>query len=196
MGAKALAWHRTPEALKEFIVGAAIRLAPNMVAEEFASGGLPHKLTGLNIEAISETTPNPANRILLADRQDALGMRITAAKWQVGSIEWRTLETLAARLEQAMASADLPVPKLAGWIKDESIERPTPVDLAHTMGTTRMANDPRDGVVDTDCRVFGTDNLYIAGGSVFPTAGHANPTWMYLALALRLADHLAIGARR
>jgi choline dehydrogenase-like flavoprotein len=194
MSAKALAWHRTPEALKEFIVGSAIRLAPNMVAEEFASGGLPHKLTGLNIEAISETSPNPSNRILLADRQDALGMRIAAAKWQVGSIEWRTLETLAARLERAMAAADLPAPTLAGWIKDESIERPTPVDLAHTMGTTRMANDPRDGVVDTDCRVFGTDNLYIAGGSVFPTAGHANPTWMYLALALRLADHLAIGA--
>jgi choline dehydrogenase-like flavoprotein len=53
-----------------------------------------------------------------------------------------------------------------------------------------MARDPREGVVDSDCRVFGTANLYVAGGSVFPTGGHANPTWMYLALALRLAGHL------
>lgn len=191
LGARALAWHRTPEALKEFVVGLAIRMAPNMVADEFVSGGLPHKLTGLGIEAISETAPDPGSRIVLTSARDALGMRIAAAKWQVGSIEWRTLEVLALRLEQAMAAAGYPAPLLAGWIRDGSLPRPAPVDLAHTMGTTRMARTPEQGVVDRDCRVFGTGNLYIAGGSVFPTGGHANPTWMFLAVALRLADHLA-----
>jgi len=43
------------------------------------------------------------------------------------------------------------------------------------------------------CRVFGVDNLYVAGSSVFPTAGWANPTLTLLALALRLGDHVAAG---
>jgi choline dehydrogenase-like flavoprotein len=58
------------------------------------------------------------------------------------------------------------------------------------MGTTRMALDPRRGVVDQDCRVHGVENLYIAGSSVFPTCGFANPTLTIVELALRLVDHL------
>jgi choline dehydrogenase-like flavoprotein len=54
-----------------------------------------------------------------------------------------------------------------------------------------MAAAPAQGVVDADCRVFGVDNLYIAGSSVFPTSGHANPTYTIVQLALRLAAHLA-----
>ena len=61
------------------------------------------------------------------------------------------------------------------------------------MGTTRMADDPRRGVVDADCRVHGLANLYIAGSSVFPTGGWANPTLTIIALALRLADRLTGG---
>jgi choline dehydrogenase-like flavoprotein len=53
-----------------------------------------------------------------------------------------------------------------------------------------MAKDPRDGVVDENCRAHGVTNLYLAGCSVFPTGGHANPTLTILALAIRLADHL------
>ena len=58
------------------------------------------------------------------------------------------------------------------------------------MGTTRMAADPKEGVVNSDCRLHNVNNLYIAGGSVFPTAGRANPTLTIIALALRLSDHL------
>jgi choline dehydrogenase-like flavoprotein len=59
------------------------------------------------------------------------------------------------------------------------------------MGTTRMSLAPADGVVDLDCRVHDLNNLYVAGSSVFPTSGVSNPTLTILALALRLADHLA-----
>jgi choline dehydrogenase-like flavoprotein len=190
IGAKTLAWPGLPEWSKELIVGSAIRFAPNMVANEFASGGLPHKLTGLGIEAITETAPDPGNRILLADKLDAFGIRCAAAHWRIGTIETRTIRTLAARLDRAMAAAGYPAPELADWAKDDSRALLAPVDLAHMMGTTRMAKDPHSGVVDSNCRVFGAQNLYVAGGSVFPTGGHANPTWMFLALALRLADHL------
>jgi choline dehydrogenase-like flavoprotein len=63
-------------------------------------------------------------------------------------------------------------------------------DVAHPTGTTRMADDPKQGVVDRNCRLHGVEGIYIAGSSVFPTAGHANPTLMIVALALRLADRL------
>ena len=62
------------------------------------------------------------------------------------------------------------------------------------MGTTRMSVRPRDGVVDRNCKVHSVDNLYIAGSSVFPTSGFANPTLTLVALAARLADHLQAGA--
>jgi choline dehydrogenase-like flavoprotein len=53
-----------------------------------------------------------------------------------------------------------------------------------------MAEDPRLGVVDKDCRVHGLENLYMAGSSVFPTGGFTNPTLTIVELALRLAQFL------
>jgi choline dehydrogenase-like flavoprotein len=60
----------------------------------------------------------------------------------------------------------------------------------HHMGTTRMNDNPRQGVVDSNSRVHGLSNLYIAGPSVFPTGGYANPCLTLVALTLRLSDHL------
>jgi len=61
---------------------------------------------------------------------------------------------------------------------------------SHHYGTTRMAGDPSRGVVDANCRVYGTDNLFIATSSTFPTSSFANPVLSIVALSLRLADHL------
>src|SRR6185503_13581418 len=69
--------------------------------------------------------------------------------------------------------------------------RPLDPRAHHPSGTTRMHDDPREGVVDADLRVHGTANLHVAGSSVFPTAGFANPTLTAVALAMRLADHIA-----
>jgi len=61
----------------------------------------------------------------------------------------------------------------------------------HQMGSTRMSDSPSNGVVDRDARVHGLGNLHIAGSSVFPTGGAANPTLTIAALSLRLARHLS-----
>jgi choline dehydrogenase-like flavoprotein len=61
---------------------------------------------------------------------------------------------------------------------------------SHFMGTTRMGSDPGTAVVDRDCRVHGSENLFIAGPSLFTTSGYANPVYTVVALALRLADHI------
>ena len=59
-----------------------------------------------------------------------------------------------------------------------------------------MSSRPRDGVVNPDGRVHGVDNLYVAGSSVFPSGGYANPTLTIVALALRLGFHLGRVVRR
>ena len=60
----------------------------------------------------------------------------------------------------------------------------------HHLGTTRMHDHPAHGVVDGNCRLHGVSSVYVAGGSVFPTGGYANPTLTVVALAIRLADEL------
>ena len=82
--------------------------------------------------------------------------------------------------------------QLFNWmIKNE--DYPDYDELAgyHHMGGTRMHVNPEFGVVDKNCKVYGSDNLYMAGSSVFTTGGHNNPTLPIIQLALRLANHLA-----
>lgn len=188
--ARALASPRCPETLRRAMVEAAVRVSPNAAAVEFQTGGLPHKLCGLSIEGIVETVPRATNRITLSSHRDALDQLIPVARWELGETEHRTLRRLAGGLAKSFCDDGQSLPQPEPWTKDPSLPVPV-IDCAHSMGTTRMADDPRHGVVDSDCRVFGSTNLYAAGGSVFPTGGHANPTWMFLALALRLGEHLA-----
>jgi choline dehydrogenase-like flavoprotein len=106
----------------------------------------------------------------------------------------RTAELVAAALErQYGAEAEVSVRAEEPW--PWAPAGPSDSAMAtwgnHHMGTTRMAARSGDGVVDTDCLVFGTDNLYVAGSSVFPTGSCANPTFTIVALAHRLALHLA-----
>ena len=78
---------------------------------------------------------------------------------------------------------------------DRANERRRAAHMCASVGTmtetrTRMHADPRYGVVDQNGRVHGTVNLFVAGSSVFPTSGYANPTLTIVALSLRMADHI------
>ncbi|MGD5656743.1 GMC oxidoreductase, partial [Xanthomonas citri pv. citri] len=68
-------------------------------------------------------------------------------------------------------------------------------DGFHQIGTTRMGLSPDDSVVDGDCRVHGIENLYVSSSAVFASSSQANPTFATVALALRLAAHLAEKAK-
>ena len=63
-------------------------------------------------------------------------------------------------------------------------------DRSHHMGSTRMSVNPNDGVVNEHCQIHGVHNLFVAGSSVFPTSGIANPTLTIIALAFRMGDYL------
>jgi choline dehydrogenase-like flavoprotein len=190
IGMKALTSHLTPSVVKKAIVNTVIRYSPNLAAEEFQNRGLPHKLTGLWIDAITEQRPNPDSRVTLSDRTDRLGVRLAKVNWRINDDERHTLIRIAELTSEAFSQAGLPKPILEPWVAEKRLADGIIIDMAHTLGTTRMSENPRSGVVDENCQVHGVRGLYIAGGSVFPTSGHANPTLMLLAFAIRLADKI------
>ena len=125
----------------------------------------------------------------LATSRDDLGVPRTKLDWRLSPIDRHSAVRTAEILGSAFAAAGLGRVRL---LVDED-QRAWPSDLEggwHHMGTTRMSDDPKTGVVDSDCRVHGISNLYVAGSSVFPTGGTSTPTLTIVALALRLADHL------
>jgi choline dehydrogenase-like flavoprotein len=190
VGMKALQGSLLPERVKTTVVNAAIKLNPNLVAREHLNRGIPHKLTGLIVEGISEQRPDPDSRITLSETKDELGVARAKINWKIDRDARRSLARLGQQMAREFDRVGLPLPTLDAWVEQNSLDDAAIIDMAHTMGTTRMADDPKQGVVDRNCRVHGVGGLYVAGASVFPTGGHANPTLMILALAIRLSDHL------
>jgi len=62
--------------------------------------------------------------------------------------------------------------------------------VAHQNGTTRFGRDPRESVLDVNCRAHEVDNLYVVDASFFPSSAAVNPALTIMANALRVADHL------
>ena len=181
---------RFPKAWSRFAVHQVLRFRPGLAVEEYLTRGVPHKLVGLSIDAICEQAPDRDNRIQLSPRQDRFGMPLPVARWRIGELEIRTLTRLADILLREFGKAGLPLPVIADWVSARDARGADIIDMGHSAGTTRMASDPGRGVVDADGKVHGVEGLYIAGASIFPTCGHANPTLMIMAFAYRLADHL------
>ena len=140
----------------------------------------------------SEQSPNPDSRVILGNELDRLGIPMPLLDWRISGDDKERFRRGASLYAEEMARVSGMRIKLADWILDDSSEIPHPEIHGghHHMGTTRMAGHPSAGVVDRDCRVFGVDNLYMAGSSVFPTGGYANPTLTIVALSARLARHL------
>ena len=139
-----------------------------------------------------EQAPNPDSRVTLASETDGLGLRKVRLDWQLTPLDRRTYRAAATLFGDALARACGGHFALEPWLADGSdVAAPQVHGTAHHLGTTRMSDDPRLGVVDRQCRVHGMDNLHIAGSSVFPTGGWAFPTFTIVALSLRLADNIS-----
>jgi choline dehydrogenase-like flavoprotein len=134
--------------------------------------------------------PNPDSRVMLGDERDALGLRRVKLDWRLSEIDKRSARRAVEML--GIEVGRLGLGRLRSTLDDDDTTWPEDLDIAnHHIGTTRMADDPRYGVVDGNCKVHGMANLYVAGSSVFPTAGVGTPTLLIVALAMRLADHIA-----
>jgi choline dehydrogenase-like flavoprotein len=164
---------------------------------------LLHKLGRVELALLirAEQAPNPDSRVLLAEEADATGVPRVKLDWQLSDLDVHSVERLVATLGNEATRLGLGQVTTAPWLEErprrwrtDSLVSAHPIGGYHHMGTTRMADDPRYGVTDAYGRVHGVDNLFVAGSSLFPTSGWANPTLTIVALALRTADHIA--ARR
>lgn len=153
----------------------------------FTPGGVPR------VFVLVEQEPDPQSRIQLSDRRDALGLPQVRLVWKLSPLVGRTLREFSRLLASEICRVGLGRIEWEPWARngmerwDEHVS-----DIFHHMGTTRMADSIDRGVVDSNAKVYGIDNLYVAGASVFPTGGHSNPTLTLIALAIRLADHLKV----
>lgn len=137
-----------------------------------------------------EQNPNPSSRVTLSQDRDALGLNRLNLDWRLTELERRTAKVLAMIIGNEVGRLNMGRIRLPQWLVEDG--DPGWAGGNHHMGTTRMSENPKMGVVNRDCRVHGINNLYIAGSSVFPTSGFVNPTLTIVALALRLVDHLRV----
>jgi choline dehydrogenase-like flavoprotein len=145
---------------------------------------------------LAEHAPTRESQIRLSDRRDALGLPFLDIDLRYTEADARSVLQAHELLDQSLRRARLGrleyrVPaeaRIASILKQAK-------DGYHQIGTTRMGLKPENSVVDARCRVHDVENLYVSSSSVFPSSGQANPTFVAVALALRLAAHLADQAR-
>ncbi|WP_369135140.1 GMC oxidoreductase [Modestobacter sp. I12A-02662] len=190
----ALGQRRRPPALGHEV--AQVLAGPGPLVRELrhrrrgAAAPLDHH-SRLLLRVQTEQPPLGDSHLRLSPRRDALGARRLEVHWTVGAAECAAATETARRVAAQAEAGGLARVRLVDWLEDPSAFRRAAADYNHHAGTTRMAADPAEGVVDPDCAVYGSPGLYLVGGSVFPSSGVANPTLTIVALALRLAAFLA-----
>ena len=144
------------------------------------------------LNARLEQAPNPNSRISLGTEKDALGVPKAHLHWELGQLEKDSLRNMCLLLGREFGKTGLGRVRLNAFLTDpENHQFPDYTNGGwHHMGTTRMHQDPKKGVVNENCRIHSVENLFIAGASCFTTGGAANPTLTLTALSLRLSDFL------
>ncbi len=135
--------------------------------------------------ASSEPAPNYDSRVLLSNKTDQLGMPVARLDWRISDVDLEHIDESVDLFNQETERAGL------GKLVKDPIRSWPIYGHYHHIGTTRMSEDPAEGVVDPSCRVHSTSNLFVAGSSIFPTAGGGTATYMIMALSIRLADHIS-----
>lgn len=135
-----------------------------------------------------EQVADPESRITLSDDIDFFGNPKAVVHWKMNTLDVKTIQSLHLQLGKWLQTENLgTLTTDANTIDDDDFD-----DASHHIGTTRMSQDAKYGVVDSHLKVHGVDNLYVTGSSIFVTSGSGNPTWSIVAFALRLAEHLDI----
>ena len=121
-----------------------------------------------------------------------MGVPRAKLNWELTSLEKRSIRKMYEIIGQQVGLAGSGRVKMMDYLWDENDESwPSYAGGGwHHMGTTKMSDDPKKGVVDANCQVHGIDNLFVAGSSCFSTAGASNPTLTVVALSLRVSDHV------
>ena len=139
-----------------------------------------------------EQSPNPSSRIKIDSENDKLGVPRAKLHWELTSLEKRSMRKIYELIGQQLGIEDVGRIKLMEYLQNEHDNSWPDFTSAgwHHIGTTRMSDDPKKGVVDANCKLHGIDNLFVAGSSCFVTSGAVNPTFTIVALSIRLSDHI------
>lgn len=138
-----------------------------------------------------EQSPNPASNVTLSESKDRFGLKKVSLNWAFTSLERRTIDVLIQHVAKQFSSQGEGVINVDTALNSDRGNLPP--DLRggqHHSGTTLMSESADNGVVDVNLKVFGMDNLYVVGSSIFPTNGWVNLTYTIVALSCRLAKHL------
>ena len=152
---------------------------PGLWGKEF-SWAMEHYGNMAGLYGCGEDMPQITNKVsLLNDEFDKFGVPIV----EVNYSDHFNDKTMRAHSYDAMEK----VHKLSGAIK--SYKTP-PYPASHNMGTTRMSDNPAEGVLDKWGKTHEVTNIYVADGSCFPSSSAANPTLTIVALALRQSEKI------
>ncbi|HSW16120.1 MAG TPA: GMC family oxidoreductase [Ramlibacter sp.] len=150
---------------------------------------LGRRFTRFEVWHSIEQSPHRDNRVTLSPERDAYGCPKLQLDWH-----WPAQDIAATLRAQRLIASELArcgLGRLRLELDPQGLPNIVrPVGSHHLMGTTRMHDDPKQGVVDAHCRVHGVANLFVAGSSTFPAGGYANPTLTIVAMSLRIADRL------
>jgi choline dehydrogenase-like flavoprotein len=160
-----------------------------LAERKFPSVIIKPKANLYSLDFHSEQQPQPASRVSLEARADALGMPRLRIDWRYTKGDVDTVSRSIALLAEDFSRSGI------GSLRYDPASVETEMTRygaygGHHLGTARMGSDPRTSVVNADCRVHGIDNLHVASAATFPTSSQANPTLTVVALSLRLAQRL------
>ena len=141
------------------------------------------------ITCFHEQLPNPTNRIRPSTEgmTDQMGLLRPEIYYDVDDYVATAVEDTRRRVEEiaeAMGASPQSVEHSEGYLPNN-----------HITGATIMGTDPRDSVVDSNCRTHDHPNLWISSSSTFPSVSSVNVTLTIAALAVRLGEHIASEAR-
>jgi len=167
-----------------FLAPMAVRYLRYRRMTNFADRGILLRLT-------SEQSPNSESCIKIRSEHDSFGMNLVDVNWRIDPSDIVSISKFAIYIKEYLEEAQIAKVTLNRELTRGSPDFVNQIDDAnHHMGGARMGKSSSDGVVDSNCKVFGTNGLYVAGAAIFPVSGFANPTLTAMALSLRLADHL------
>lgn len=144
-----------------------------------------------SIEAQGECLPRVDNFVRLdSTRKDAWGIPVLHINASYGENERAMVVAMREHISWILDAMNL---------SDTTPSRP---DISvfgkniHECGTARMGSDPKKSVVDANCKVHDTPNVFVTDGAVFTTQGCYEPTLTIMAISARAGEHIAQAFRR
>ena len=130
-----------------------------------------------------------SNRIELGTKLDNLGVPKTKIYYKKSNLVRTTARVMMEELGKFYIEKNIGRLNMKEFLFNKD-EYKTDGGGQHHLGGTIMGERNTNSVVDKNLKVHNTTNLYILGSSVYPTGGHANPTFTIIQLACKLSDHL------